>query len=132
MKGLANISGGGVTCRFMGMVGSDATAAEYRSQLAEQGVQPVLLVGSPPGCSRGPTVLVNTRNPKPTVLVNTRTNSFTLSPFTTILIPGHSPVSCENTHPNKHLKEAAWSLVAPAHIQLIYLPGEGLLTPCGY
>jgi sugar/nucleoside kinase (ribokinase family) len=44
MKGVANLSAGRVSCKFMGMVGSDPTAAAYRRMLEQQGVQPVLLV----------------------------------------------------------------------------------------
>lgn len=46
MKGLANISGGRVHCKFMGMVGTDAVAQDYMQKLKEQNVQPVLLVSS--------------------------------------------------------------------------------------
>lgn len=44
MKGLANISAGQALCKFMGMVGQDTTAADYKEMLQQQGVQPVLLV----------------------------------------------------------------------------------------
>lgn len=44
MKGLANLSAGRVRCKFMGMVGTDAVAAEYQQKLQQQGVQPLLLV----------------------------------------------------------------------------------------
>jgi sugar/nucleoside kinase (ribokinase family) len=44
MKGLANISAGSVQCSFMGMVGTDAVAADYMAMLKQQNVQPVLLV----------------------------------------------------------------------------------------
>eukprot|EP00775_Hariotina_reticulata_P013102 gene13102-13230_t len=43
MKGLANISAGQALCKFMGMVGQDTTAADYKEKLQQQGVQPVLL-----------------------------------------------------------------------------------------
>lgn len=46
LKGLANLSGGRVRCRFTGMVGSDGTARAYRQMLEQQGVQPLLLVSS--------------------------------------------------------------------------------------
>ncbi|PNH05118.1 hypothetical protein TSOC_008659 [Tetrabaena socialis] len=36
IKGVANIGGGGVVCRFVGMIGRDETGAEYRRKLAEQ------------------------------------------------------------------------------------------------
>lgn len=45
MKGIANITSGSAHCRFVGMVGRDATGSEYRDKLAAQGVEPVLLVG---------------------------------------------------------------------------------------
>jgi sugar/nucleoside kinase (ribokinase family) len=44
MKGVAHLSAGQVCCKFMGMVGSDATAAAYKHKLEQQGVQPLLLV----------------------------------------------------------------------------------------
>lgn len=44
MKGVANLSAGRVCCKFMGMVGTDATAEAYRRKMEQQGVQPVLLV----------------------------------------------------------------------------------------
>lgn len=44
MKGVANLSAGRLCCKFMGMVGTDPTAAAYRRMLEQQGVQPVLLV----------------------------------------------------------------------------------------
>ncbi|GLC40082.1 hypothetical protein PLESTB_000627100 [Pleodorina starrii] len=43
VKGIANIAGGGARCRFVGMIGSDDTGAEYRRKLAAQGVEPLLL-----------------------------------------------------------------------------------------
>jgi hypothetical protein len=44
MKGVANLSAGRVCCKFVGMVGTDATAEAYRRKMEQQGVQPVLLV----------------------------------------------------------------------------------------
>jgi sugar/nucleoside kinase (ribokinase family) len=44
LKGLANLSAGRLECSFMGMVGKDATAAEYTSKLQQQGVTPRLVV----------------------------------------------------------------------------------------
>jgi hypothetical protein len=44
MKGVANLSAGRVCCKFMGMVGTEATAEAYRRKMEQQGVQPVLLV----------------------------------------------------------------------------------------
>ena len=52
MKGVANLSGGRVRCKFMGMVGTDSTAEAYRHKMQQQGVQPVLLVSSIEGCGR--------------------------------------------------------------------------------
>lgn len=46
LKGLANLSAGRLECSFMGMVGKDATAAEYTSKLQQQGVTPRLVVSS--------------------------------------------------------------------------------------
>ena len=46
IKGLANLAPHRVTATFLGMVGRDATGREYRQRLEEQGVVPVLLVGS--------------------------------------------------------------------------------------
>ncbi len=45
LKGIANLTSGSAHCRFVGMVGRDATGTEYRDKLAAQGVEPVLLVG---------------------------------------------------------------------------------------
>mgnify|MGYP001807425841 CR=1 FL=1 len=49
MKGLANLSGGRVCCKFMGMVGTDSTAEAYKHKMEQQGVQPVLLVSRQAG-----------------------------------------------------------------------------------
>ena len=46
IKGLANLAPHRITATFLGMVGRDATGREYRQRLEEQGVVPVLLVGS--------------------------------------------------------------------------------------
>lgn len=47
MKGIANIAGtNGARCRFVGMIGTDATGAEYRRKLTSQGVEPLLLVSA--------------------------------------------------------------------------------------
>lgn len=43
MKGLANISRRTLDCKFMGMVAKDSTGTEYRSELNDQGVHPILL-----------------------------------------------------------------------------------------
>ncbi|KAG2441983.1 hypothetical protein HYH02_009776 [Chlamydomonas schloesseri] len=54
VKGVAQIAGGGAACRFVGMVGADATGAEYRAKLAATGVAPVLLEsgsGAPSACA---------------------------------------------------------------------------------
>ncbi|PNW80841.1 hypothetical protein CHLRE_07g331800v5 [Chlamydomonas reinhardtii] len=54
VKGVANIAGGHASCRFVGMVGADATGAEYRAKLSAQGVAPVLLEsgsGAPSACA---------------------------------------------------------------------------------
>jgi sugar/nucleoside kinase (ribokinase family) len=52
MKGLANISAGQALCQFMGMVGQDSTAADYKAKLQQQGVHPVLLVSCHAGWCR--------------------------------------------------------------------------------
>ncbi|KAG2440728.1 hypothetical protein HXX76_003585 [Chlamydomonas incerta] len=54
VKGVANIAGANASCRFVGMVGADATGAEYRAKLSAQGVAPVLLEsdsGAPSACA---------------------------------------------------------------------------------
>ena len=47
MKGLATISAGSLRCKFVGLVGADPTGAEYRTKLAAQGVEPLLMVSPP-------------------------------------------------------------------------------------
>jgi len=46
MKGVANISQGGLLCKFAGMIGDDETGKQYQSKLASECVEPLLLVSS--------------------------------------------------------------------------------------
>ena len=48
MKGLAQLSGGRLRCKFLGCVGRDETGREYRARLAATGVEPLLLVRAGP------------------------------------------------------------------------------------
>ncbi|KAF5842805.1 carbohydrate kinase-like protein [Dunaliella salina] len=46
MKGVANISQGQLLCKFAGMIGDDETGQQYKSKLASEHVEPLLLVSS--------------------------------------------------------------------------------------